>query len=408
MKGRADGVIANVLVPCSVLSRPGQMPGTRMGDCLQGDLIVRGGRVAGLRPTADVAAPRHMILPALTEVHVHLDKCHTADRLPAVGGDLRAAIDAQARDHVNWTTDDLRSRMMRGLRELAAAGCGLVRSHIDWPDDGSAPLAWSILKEALAEMPLRVQQSPLLGVDKLARSGLAQTIAEQVSGSGGVLGGFVHLHRDREAGIRAMFAAAERFGLALDFHVDEGLENGLDGLVLIARIALETGFQGPILCGHACSLMNRDGAELARALELIAKAGLFVAALPTTNLYLQGRGGGTPDRRGITRLHELRNAGVRCLIGTDNVRDAFCPIGRHDPRASLALAVMAAHLDPPLGDRLPMITTDAALALGCDPVHVDGAALADLRLFEATSTDDLLAGVQAPQVPDAYVQNVGP
>lgn len=404
MKDRADGIVPNVLVPLAVLSQPDRFKGTRRGDCLWGDLIVRGGRVVGLDQAADSTAPRHIVLPALSEAHVHLDKCHTANRLPAVGGDLRAAINAQADDRVHWTADDLRTRITRGLKELLASGCGHVRSHIDWFDDATAPLAWSVLKEAAEDVPLTVQQSPLLGMDRLARPGLARAIAKQASTHGGVMGGFVHLHEDREAGVRAVFAAADRHGLALDFHVDEGLEDGLNGLSLIARIALETGFQGPILCGHACSLMNLEGAELARALDLVARAGLFVAALPTTNFYLQGRGNGTPDRRGITRLHELQAAGVRTLIGTDNVRDAFCPIGRHDPRASLALAVMGAHLDPPLGRHLPMITSNAASALGYDPIYVDEAALGDLRLCSATSTDDLLADVGQPKGLGSFLQ----
>ncbi|APE45465.1 hypothetical protein BOO69_12450 [Sulfitobacter alexandrii] len=360
-----------------------------------------------MRATDAGADPRHVILPALTEVHVHLDKCHTAHRLPAVGGDLRKAIEAQANDRSNWTADDLRGRMGRGLAELAAAGCGQLRSHVDWSDDARAPLAWSILQEVAADAPLTVQASPLLGVDKLAREGLADAIGRQAR-AGGVLGGFVLDHADREAGVRAMFAAADRHGLALDFHVDEGLEQGLDGLALIARVAVETRFEGPVICGHACSLMNLSGDALRQTLDVVARAGLFVAALPTTNLYLQDRDRGTPDRRGLTRLHELRAAGVCTLIGTDNVRDAFCPVGRHDPRASLALAVMAAHLDPPLGDHLPMITTDAARALGLPKVEVDGATTADLRAFDAGSTDELLAAPHPPHALEDLLERAEP
>jgi hypothetical protein len=108
-----------------------------------------------------------------------------------------------------------------------------------------------------------------------------------------------------------------------------------------------------------------------------------VAALPATNLYLQGRNAGTPDRRGITRLHELTARGVEVVIGTDNVRDAFCPVGRHDPLHSLSLAVLAGHLDPPFGRHLRTITSARARRSDC-PLTVDGAAIGDL-IWPSTS-----------------------
>ena len=226
----------------------------------------------------------------------------------------------------------------------------------------------------------------------------AEAIAQQLGPAGGVLGVFVLDHLGRREGIRNAFVVAEKYQLALDFHVDEGLAAGLDGLDIIADEAMRTGFQGPVLCGHACSLMNLEAEALKPLAEKLARAGIAVACLPSSNLYLQGRGGGTPDRRGLTRVRELLDAGVRVLVGTDNVRDAFCPLGRHDPLHSLALASLAAHLDPPYGQYLPLITTNAEQALGLAPTYVDGAAIGDLLLFDAATTPDLLAGGVAPSV----------
>jgi len=202
---------------------------------------------------------------------------------------------------------------------------------------------------------------------------------------------------DRRVAIATAVRLAEKYGLALDFHVDEGLHHGLDGLEIIADTLIETGFQGPVLCGHACSLINLTGEPLQALLDKIARAGLTIASLPTSNLYLQGRNTGTPDRRGITRIGELRAAGVPVVVGTDNVRDAFCPLGRHDPRKSLELAALTAHLDPPFGDLLPMITTNAQTALGLSPTTVDGAAVEDLLIFDAASTSDCLTGTTEPK-----------
>jgi cytosine deaminase len=84
------------------------------------------------------------------------------------------------------------------------------------------------------------------------------------------------------------------------------------------------------------------------------------------------------------------------VIGTDNVRDAFCPIGRHDPLHSLSLAVLAGHLDPPFGRHLPAITTAARRAMGLPPLTVDGAAAADLMVAAVPSLSGLIAGAATP------------
>ena len=58
-------------------------------------------------------------------------------------------------------------------------------------------------------------------------------MAAELANTGGVLGAFVFDQPDRREGISAMVRAAAAHGLALDFHVDEGLADGLDGLEMI-------------------------------------------------------------------------------------------------------------------------------------------------------------------------------
>ena len=242
-----------------------------------------------------------------------------------------------------------------------------------------------------------MQWAALTGIDQMADPAFARRVADQVAHTpGGVLGSFV-LHHDPTVirqGLAQCFAQTDRLGLALDFHVDETLAD-LDGVEAIADMALETGFQGPVLCGHGVALMNKRPDDVARIADKLARAGVFMCALPTTNLYLQGRVDGTPDRRGITRLNELTSAGVRCIVGSDNVADAFCPLGQHDPMAALHVACLGAHLDPPFARHLSMVTTDAAAAIGLPPVHVDHAGAADLVISEAPSTAALIAGQHA-------------
>ncbi len=387
-----DMVLHDICVPRALLSDPVAFGGTRAGDVLRGDLQIVNGRARRMTAAPAGPAPR-LLLPALVEAHCHLDKCHSLHRMGHVGGDLSQAIAAQKEDKVNWTADDLYQRMGKGLAELASAGCRAVRSHIDWGLEPEPPLAWTVLNEMARDHPLTLQTAALTSIDQLAEEDFCTKAAMSISQTqGGVLGAFV-LHHDPDKirrGLRHAFSAAERFGLPLDFHVDEGL-GAYNGLEAICDAALATRFQGPILCGHAVSLADRHGDDLERVTDKLLAAGVYVCALPTTNLYLQGRRAGTPNRRGITRLRELDKAGVPVVLASDNVADAFCPVGQHDPRAALHLGVLAAHLDPPMGHWLRTITRNAAAALGLAAPCIEAAPLEDLRLCDVPSTGACVA-----------------
>lgn len=398
-------LLRNIAVPRSLLAHPDRFGGRADGELQRGDLLILGDRVIGLTlapppATRVIDGAGRILLPALVEPHLHLDKAFTLPRLPHVGGDLMAAIAAQEADKAHWTDDDLRGRADAALAELVAAGVSHARSHVDWgqgADPAATPRAWGVLAEVAQDWAGRItlDLACLPAIDAFTDPASAARIAGQVARDGGVLGAWLLHHSGREEGLDQIFRLAQTHGLPLDFHVDEGQDPGLDGLDLIAKAALRTGFQGPVLCGHAVSLMNLSGDRLDRRLADLARAGIALCALPTTNLYLQSRGAGTPDRRGITRLAEAAAAGITTCLGTDNVQDAFYPLGRHDPLLTLATAVPALHLDPPFGRHLPLVTTRPALALGLPAATIEHQPVTRLYLAKATSLAALVSGQPA-------------
>ena len=402
---RSRLMLRDARVPRALVEEPAAFGGRADHDCLRGDLLIEDGRVRRLlargAPVA-AAAERDLggrvVLPRLAEPHCHLDKCHTVSRLGPVGGDLHRAIQDQQADRARWTREDLRERAGRGLAELRASGCGAVRTHVDWDAEhvpqGSAPLAWEVIGELAAEASPRVtvQRCALLSLQDFDDRSYVSAAARLLASSGGALGVFVLGQADMSRRLRRVIELAERHSLALDFHVDESLGQGPEGLEAIARAVVDSGFEGPVLCGHACALMNLEGERLERVVELIARSGVSIVSLPATNLYLQGRGDGTPQRRGITRVRELRDAGVRVTFGSDNVADAFCPVGRLDPMHALELAVVTAHLDPPFAPWLRAVSTDARRTLGLDAQPVDRSRGADLLVAGAFHSADVVRG----------------
>lgn len=390
----------NITIPRVLLRDADRFGGRQIAECQTGTPVFRGDRLVGLgAPVA--SAPSQMVIPALTDCHCHLDKCHTIGRLGPVAGDLATALAAQREDKVHWTREDIRHRATRGLTEAKAAGVGTLRSHVDWGDGPEPPLSWHVMCDVAQDnRDITLQLSPLTGIDAMAEQAFTRALASAAADASGALGAFVQGHDRMREGIDQMIRAATDLGLPLDFHVDEGL-NDCNGLEMIADAVLATRFEGHVLCGHAVSLMNRDPEHVKSIAEKLARAGIAVCALPTTNLYLQDRREGTPDRRGITRLRELHAVGVRVLTGSDNVADAFCPLGQFDPMAALHLTALTAHLDPPVARWLPMITTDARRAMGLDPLYLEDVPRSALRLSAAEDCETLVAGRTALRAFDA-------
>jgi cytosine/creatinine deaminase len=211
-----------------------------------------------------------------------------------------------------------------------------------------------------------------------------------------ILGAVTYMIPRIEEALDIIFRLAARKGYDLDFHVDETLDPAARSLHLIAETALAHGFAGRILVGHCCSLGVHGDDEAERTIDLVAEAEIAVVSLPMCNLYLQDRGQGrTPRRRGVTALHELRAAGVRVLIASDNTRDSFYPHGDLDMIEVWREATRILHLDHPFEAWAPAFFTEPAAILGLEragALVVGGPA--DLILTTARSFTEFFARPQ--------------
>ena len=129
-------------------------------------------------------------------------------------------------------------------------------------------------------------------------------------------------------------------------------------------------------------------------------AGVSVVSLPMCNLYLQDRQAGrTPRYRGVTILHELKQAGAKVALASDNCRDPFFAYGDHDGLEVFKQSARIGHLDHPIGDWLQSVTSTPAEMMGLENVGVIGEGLAaDLVVFKARSFNELMARGQGDRV----------
>ncbi len=332
-----------------------------LANALSYDVALDGASISAITPSSQPA--RSMLLPALVDAHVHLDKNYSVQQSGAACGDLFTAIDMIQAVLRNASTADFAARMQRALENAWQHGTRALRTHIDWMQ-ADAPPALAVVEQLAADWQgkLQLQWVALTPIDTLA-SPAGDAIAAQVAQHGGVLGAFVYKNEDVDQKLAAVFKLAQTHGVALDFHTDEGLDADATSLATIAELTIQFGMQGRVVCGHACSLSVQDAAQAQATLARCAAAGIHLVALPTTNLYLQGTWAGTPVERGITRVREARAAGLGVSIATDNVQDAFYPYGSYDLLQTWSLGVQLAHLAPAL-DWVDTITTAPAAALG--------------------------------------------
>jgi cytosine deaminase len=287
-----------------------------------------------------------LTLPSFADPHVHLDKALTSDLVPNPRGDLLGAIEAWLAFRHTQSTNDIRSRARRAALALLSNGATAVRAQVDTgPDIG--------LRAVEAVLDLRRELSGVLDIQVVACAPLpltgikgadSQAIAADALALGAdLLGGAPYLDEDPEAAYDATLRVALDAGKGLDLHVDESIRPEIFTLpTLLDRI--EDGFPHPVAVDHIVSLVTQAQDVQRRVAARLAAARVAVVTLPSTNLFLQGRGAGTPTARGITAVRELLDAGVTVAAGVDNVRDPFNPTGRFDPLETASLLVSAAHL----------------------------------------------------------------
>ena len=350
------------------------------------DVALRAGRIDSI--TRSSKRDEGLALPLMSDAHVHLDKTFVAHRLPRQALTLVDAIEISELDKAGWDADDIRGRASRALNSAYLYGTGRMRSHVDW-NGPEAPIAWPVLNELRAQWRGRIelQLAALIPLDLVPEAG--ESIAERVAADRGVLGAFVYRNANLRAKVARLFDLAQRHDLALDFHVDEGLEPEAQGIDAIIEEAAARGVGDRVVCSHGCALSVRPGDVVRALLERLGSAGVSLCVLPTTNASLQNRTPGrTPRHRGIAPLQEARAAGAPVILASDNCRDAFYPWGDYDLWDVFRAAVPWAHLDPAAW--LGAITDAPARLFDAAPGLVEGAA-ADFILFEADGIDDAVS-----------------
>jgi cytosine/creatinine deaminase len=338
------------------------------------------GRISALRPVAGTAV--RIALPAFADLHLHADRAFV--QAPRPPHSLADAIGLVREIKLASTEADVRGRAARLFDRAVAHGSLRVRTHVDVDElIGERGLHGVLAARAafVDTLDIEIVAFATKYCDPTTADGEARLRAAVAAGAD-LLGGVPAFHDDTVRSLERLLDLAVELDRPVDVHIDES--STPDGFLLeaLADATISRGLAGRVTASHACALAAVAHETARRTIEKVAAARITVIALPALNLYLQGRGQGTPRVRGLTLVQELIAAGVPVRFASDNVGDVFYPYGDADPLESAWLAAVAGQFDD----------EGALLAGVCDGRReLSPGDSADLVVVDASSFRDALA-----------------
>ena len=357
------------------------------------DILIKGGVIKDIasKITIDnipsIDADFHFVTPPFVDSHFHMDATLSYG-LPRVNksGTLLEGIKLWGELKPNLTADAIKERALKFCKWAIARGTLAIRSHVD--------VSGQNLIGVEALLDVREQMKDFIDIqlvafpqDGLFRANCLDNLKAALDMGVDVVGGIPHFERTMEEGhesIRILCEIAEKRGLLTDLHCDETDDPMSRHVEILALETTRLGLKGRVAGSHLTSMHSLDNYYFTKLISLLVEADLNIIANPLINITIQGRQDNYPKRRGLTRIPEQLNAGLKVAFGHDCVMDPWYPLGSHD---MLEVAHMALHCCHMTGvDEMiscfNAVTADAASILHLDNYGINNGSNGDLVVLQ--------------------------
>ncbi|MDQ0193583.1 amidohydrolase family protein [Paenibacillus wynnii] len=378
------------------------------------DIGIRDGLIAGLGQLEEAAAAEtldaegRLLVPPFVEPHVHLDTALTAGNpVWNESGTLAEGIEIWSSRKVTLTREDIIARAERTIRFYLGYGVLHLRSMVDIGDPKLMAL------EAIMEIKERYRGQIDIQVTAFPQDGImccpanVERMEEALRMGADGVSAVPHLEHTREEGVlslRKAFDLADRSGAYVHVFCDETDDENSKYLEVCASLALSTGIGSRVTAAHANAAAYYNESYFQKVVGLVKRSGLSIVACPLINSVMQGRYGGYPKGRGITRIKEFQSAGINVALSHDDIRSPFYPLGTGNPLDAAHMAAHLAHMSgrAEMRSLLGMITEGGAAAMNLEAYSFQGGEFrngtpASFLLFDAKDSGDLIRQRLAPR-----------
>ena len=340
-----------------------------------------------------------LVLPGLIETHIHLDKACIMQRCHLHEGTLAEAVAQTRAAKAEFTEDDVYRRGAQVLDKAIVQGTTHMRTHVELdPQIGltgfnairrlQADYAWAI--------SLEICVFPQEGL--LNNPGTEALLCQALESGATVLGGCPYMDSDPQGQIQRLFELAVRYDCDLDLHLDFDLNPEGMTVMEVARCTQLHGWGGRVTIGHVTKLSTLPREPLTVLGRHLAKVGVQVTCLPSTDLFLMGREAFHNKPRGLAPLAHLHACGVTCSVSTNNIGNPFTPYGDASlvRQANLFANVSQMGTVAELLQCLAWVSSESARMLRLPDYGLQPGCRADFIVFDAPSPAAVIAEISAP------------
>jgi len=297
------------------------------------DIGIASGRIVQIAPGLAADGPAidlagRLVAPGLVETHIHLDKTCIMDRCTTEQGTVAEAVAQTAAAKRAFTEEDIYARATRTLEKCLAHGTMLMRTHVEI-DPGIGLKGFHAIRQLARDyawaIDIEICAFPQEGL--INNPGTDVLLAECLKSGARVIGAVPYTDSDPRGQIDRIFAMAREFDADIDMHLDLG--DTPDGMQIeyVCDCTEHYRYGGRVAVGHVTQLSTAPSAQFEAIARRLADTGVAVTVLPSTDLYLTGRGADHSVLRGVTHAHKLLGHSVNCSLSTNNVLNPTRPYG---------------------------------------------------------------------------------
>ncbi|GAA4867800.1 amidohydrolase family protein [Serinicoccus chungangensis] len=273
------------------------------------------------QPEEELDGRGRLLLPAFSDVHVHLDSTRLGLPFrPHTGGP--GVWTMMLNDRAHWRDAEVGviDRAAHTLGLMVARGTTRVRSFAQVDVDCGLERLEAVLaaRETHRDRAeVQVIAFPQAGL--LREEGSARVLEDALRAGADVVGGIdpCSLDRDPVRHLDLVFDLAQRYAVPVDIHLHEPGELGRFSADLVCERTEALGMQGDVLVSHGYGLWDGTESQTRGLVERLAELDIATATV-------------APGGRQTLPLAQLAEAGVRVGLGQDGQRDYWSPYGNGD------------------------------------------------------------------------------